>query len=114
MLIPLHLTIRAIGKLKNTDYRYHIYYIIIYGFSRDFDPFILNTLYTACNSNHDTCIFQTVNTMDVIFATLHTTLFLYVKMYLVSYNADIMTSKGSKLPHLQVGAFKLFQIRVYC
>ena len=108
MLIPLHLTIRASGKLKNTDYRYHI----IYGFSRDFDPF--DYTYTACNSNHDTCIFQTVNTMNVIFATLHTTLFLYVKMYLVTYNADIMTSKGSKPLHLQVGAFKSFQIRVYC
>ena len=61
--------------------------------------------------------FRTVNAIDFLFSTLHSTPFLYVYLYfrvLHKLRADVMRPDypwGSKLPHLQVGASNSFQIQ---
>ena len=61
--------------------------------------------------------FTTVNAIDVLFSTLHTTPFHYGETYcgvLHQFLADATksdTTWGSKPPHLQVGAFKSLQIQ---
>ena len=61
--------------------------------------------------------FPTVNSINLLFSTLHTTPFHYGKTYfgaLYQFLADVTRSDtpwGSKPPHLQVGAFKLLQIQ---
>ena len=64
--------------------------------------------------------FRTVNAIDFLFSTLHSTPFLYVDLYfrvLHKLRADVMRPDypwGLKLPHLQVGASKSFQIQRVC
>ena len=64
--------------------------------------------------------FRTVNAIDVLFSTLHSTPFLYVDLHfhvLHKFRADVMRPDypwGSKLPHLQVGASNSFQIQCVC
>ena len=64
--------------------------------------------------------FRTVNAIDFLFSTLHSTPFLYVDLYfrvLHKLLADVMRPDypwGSKLPHLQVGASNSFQIQCVC
>ena len=64
--------------------------------------------------------FRTVNAIDFLFSTLHSTPFLYVDLYfrvLHKLRADAMRPDypwGSKLPHLQVGASNSFQIQCVC
>ena len=64
--------------------------------------------------------FRTVNAIDFLFSTLHSTPFLYVDLYfrvLHKLHADVMRPDypwGSKLPHLQVGASNSFQIQCVC
>ena len=61
--------------------------------------------------------FRTVNAIDFLFSTLHSTPFLYVYLYfrvLHKLRADVTRPDypwGSKLPHLQVGASNSFQIQ---
>ena len=61
--------------------------------------------------------FRTVNAIDVLFSTLHSTPFPYVDLYfcvLHKLHAYVMRPDypwGSKLPHLQVGASNSFQIQ---
>ena len=64
--------------------------------------------------------FRTVNAIDFLFSTLHSTPFLYVDLYfrvLHKLRAYVMRPDypwGSKLPHLQVGASNSFQIQCVC
>ena len=64
--------------------------------------------------------FRTVNAIDVLFSTLHSTPFPYVDLYfcvLHKLHAYVMRPDypwGSKLPHLQVGASNSFQIQCVC
>ena len=64
--------------------------------------------------------FRTVNAIDFLFSTLHSTPFLYVDLYfrvLHKLRADVMRPDypwGSKLPHLQVGASNSFQNQCVC
>ena len=61
--------------------------------------------------------FRTVNAIDFLFSTLHSTPFLYVDLYLCvlhKLRADVMRPDypwDSKQPHLQVGASNSFQIQ---
>ena len=61
--------------------------------------------------------FPTVNAIDFLFSTLHTTPFHYGETYfgaLHQFLSDVTRSDtpwGSKPPHLQVGAFKSLQIQ---
>jgi len=61
--------------------------------------------------------FPTIIAIDILFSPLHTTPFLYSKMYFGALHyirADVPTCDtpwGSKLPYLRVGAVKLLQIR---
>ena len=64
--------------------------------------------------------FRTVNAIDFLFSTLHSTPFLYVDLYfrvLHKLHANVMRPDypwGSKLPHLQVGASNSFHIQCVC
>ena len=64
--------------------------------------------------------FRTINAIDFLFSTLHSTPFLYVDLYfrvLHKLRANVMRPDypwGLKLPHLQVGASNSFQIHCVC
>ena len=79
--------------------------------------------YKICYKNAlrlNRCNFRTVNAIDFLFSTLHSTPFLYVDLYfrvLHKLHTDVMRPDypwGSKLPHLQVGASNSFQIQCVC
>ena len=91
-------------------------YVCIWNVLQDFDPcgFIYIASYSNCY------IFCKVYATDILFSPLYTIPFLYVEIYcgvLHKHGADVTrsdTTCGSKLPYLQVGAFKSLQIRSVC
>ena len=74
-------------------------------------------IYVASFSNR--YIFCRVYATNILFSQLYTTPFLYLEIYfsvLYKHGADVTRSDTpyvSKPPHLQVGAFKLLQIRLF-
>ena len=81
-----------------------------------FWPLWIYIYITCIVSYSNRYIFCKVYTIDVLFSPLYTTPFLYVLIYfsiLHKHSANSTRSDapcGSKLPHLQIGAFKSLQI----
>ena len=90
----------------DTKMNLHVYWSV----PRDFDTY--EFIYIACGSNR--YIFRTVNAIDFLFSYHTISLCELYFCALHKHSADVMRSNiqwGSILPHLQVGAFKLLQIR---